>query len=158
MLKINSAKRSLWRPKKQINKDNLLPWLKDADIFFEQCTQCGDCLSACPTQIIVKGDGGYPKIDFNLGECEFCSKCADICTQPLFLDTRLPAWSKKAQISESCLANKNIYCRSCSDSCEAQALTFQLGISALPTINLDLCNGCGGCVAPCPTQAIIIKE
>ncbi|KPU83456.1 ferredoxin [Psychromonas sp. PRT-SC03] len=158
MLKVNTAKRSLWRPKKKISGEHLLPWLKSADVFFEKCTQCSDCLSVCPTKIIVKGDGGYPKIDFNLGECEFCAKCADICIQPIFVDKTQPAWSKKAYINETCLATKSIYCRSCSDSCEAQALTFQLGISALPIINNELCNGCGACVSPCPTYAIVIKE
>ncbi|WP_094751985.1 ferredoxin-type protein NapF [Psychromonas sp. CD1] len=158
MLKVNSAKRNLWRFNKKTNAEHLLPWLKSADIFFDQCTQCAECLIVCPTKIIVKGDGGYPKIDFNLGECDFCAKCADICTQPIFLDTTQPAWLKKAQISHACLAYENIYCRSCAESCTAQALTFQLGISALPTINNELCNGCGACVALCPTHAIEIKE
>jgi len=151
-------KRSLFRAKKKISTQNLLPWVIDATQFLENCTQCGDCLNACPQQIIVKGDGGFPAINFELGECDFCTKCASACKEPIFIDSAEQPWQKKAHIAASCLANQRIYCRSCAESCEAQALTFQIGISAVPQINNELCTGCGACVAPCPTNAIEVKE
>ena len=154
----DANKRSLFRRKKTITTDNLLPWIIDAKLFLENCTQCGDCVSACPEKIIVKGDGGFPNIDFDLGECDFCGQCAEICKEPIFKPTTEPPWQKKALINKTCLAHENIYCRSCAESCETQALTFQLGLSAVPQIDNDLCTGCGACVAPCPTKAIEVKE
>jgi ferredoxin-type protein NapF len=157
-LQFDANKRGLFRSKKTITSDHLLPWIIDANTFLNNCSQCGDCIDACPEKIIIKGDGGYPNINFDLGECDFCGKCAEICKEPIFTDTTELPWQKKALIETTCLANKNIYCRSCAESCEAQALTFQIGISAVPTIDHELCNGCGACVAPCPTKAIEVKE
>ena len=157
-MSFDANKRNLFRRATPNLTGKLLPWIKDPQAFIAQCTQCGDCQTACPENIIVKGDGGFPNINFNLGECDFCGKCAISCTLPLFNETSSTPWTIKALISDECLANKHVYCRSCAESCETQALTFQIGISAVPTIDLDLCTGCGACVAPCPTQSITIKE
>lgn len=157
-MQFDANKRSLFRPKKIITTDNLLPWVISPTHFLDNCTQCGDCLAACPEEIIIKGDGGFPSVNFDLGECDFCGKCAEVCKEPIFTSITETPWQKKANINDSCLANQNIYCRSCAESCETQALTFQIGISAVPQIDSDLCNGCGACVAPCPTKAIDVKE
>jgi len=154
----DANKRNLFRPKKTISTDNLLPWINDAKQFLDNCTQCGDCLATCPESIIVKGDGGFPTINFELGECDFCGQCANVCKEPIFTPTTEIPWGKKAKIETTCLANQSIYCRSCAESCETQALTFQIGISAVPKIDNDLCTGCGACVAPCPANAIDVKE
>lgn len=157
-MQFDANKRSLFRPKKTISTEHLLPWVIDAKQFLNDCTQCGDCLDVCPEQIIIKGDGGFPRVDFDLGECDFCGKCAGSCKAPIFTEITATPWQKKALIDVTCLANQNIYCRSCAESCEAQALTFQIGISAVPQIDNELCTGCGACVAPCPTNAIGVKE
>ena len=157
-MQFNASKRNLFKPSKSTIVADLLPWINESSLFIEHCTQCGDCLDVCPEKIVVKGDGGYPSIDFNQGECTFCGKCADICKEPIFVSTQLQPWLKKAQINSSCLIHQHVYCRSCADSCEVEALSFQLGGSKVPQINLDLCTGCGACFSPCPTQAIEIKE
>jgi ferredoxin-type protein NapF len=155
---IDVNKRRLFGNKNVNFMSDLLPWVASSTQFIDSCTQCGDCISVCPATIIVKGDGGFPRIDFDLGECDFCGKCAEICKEPIFTNTAESPWDKKAVINDTCLANQKIVCRSCAESCEAQALTFQIGISALPKINIDLCTGCGACVAPCPTKSIVVKE
>ncbi|MCP4326093.1 MAG: ferredoxin-type protein NapF [Psychromonas sp.] len=157
-MRFDANKRGLFRNRKTISTDNLLPWIIDAKLFLENCSQCSDCINTCPEKIIIKGDGGFPSINFELGECDFCGKCADICKEPIFTATTALPWFKKAHINQTCLANENIYCRSCGESCETQALTFQIGLSAVPQIDNELCNGCGACVAPCPTNAIEVKE
>jgi ferredoxin-type protein NapF len=152
------GKRSLFVRTKTVSTENLLPWIKGGQHFVSECNQCGDCLTVCPTQIIIKGDGGFPSIDFSRGECEFCGKCATICSKDLFEPITTQPWLKKALINDDCLATKNVLCRSCGESCEQQALTFKIGISAIPEIDLTLCNGCGACFSPCPTQAIKIEQ
>ncbi|MFT6985943.1 MAG: ferredoxin-type protein NapF [Psychromonas sp.] len=157
-MQFDASKRSFFKVKKTIATDHLLPWIKDTQNFLNNCSQCGDCISACPEQIVIKGDGGYPNINFDLGECTFCGKCATSCKEKIFVETSESPWDKKAFINNQCLAFANVYCRSCAESCDSEALTFQLGLSAIPQINTDLCSGCGACVAPCPQQAIAIKE
>jgi MinD superfamily P-loop ATPase len=43
------------------------------------------------------------------------------------------------------------YCRACSELCQFKAITV-LGTALL--IFTDMCHGCGGCLAICPTQAL----
>ncbi len=49
-----------------------LPWVRNELEFIDTCSRCHDCTSACSEKIIIKGDGGFPEINFNRGECTFC--------------------------------------------------------------------------------------
>lgn len=158
MSSIDHEKRNLFRRKSELVINNLMPWIDDSHQFTENCTQCSECVTQCPENIIVQGDGGFPVIDFSLGECTFCGKCAESCEETIFAKTTELPWQKKAVINDTCLANQNVACRSCGESCPEEALTFKIGINAVPDINLDKCNGCGACFSPCPTNAIEIKE
>lgn len=133
-----------------------LPWTADEKLFTRGCTQCGDCIDACEEKIIIKGDGGFPEIDFSVGECTFCQKCVTSCDEALFnpLDTK--PWQLAIEIQSGCLANKQVHCQICQDSCEPEAITFKYlhGSVPQPEINLTDCNGCGACVAVCPESAI----
>jgi len=158
MAEFDIQKRALFRAKSSLIINNLLPWITDQEKFVNNCTQCQACLTSCHEKIIVSGDAGFPVVDFSLGECTFCGQCADSCEQDIFIETSELAWTKKAIISEACLANQNVYCRSCGESCPEEALKFQIGINQTPEIDVDKCNGCGACFSPCPTNAISIKE
>ncbi|WP_027856696.1 ferredoxin-type protein NapF [Marinobacterium jannaschii] len=138
-----------------------MPWLIAEDAFTDRCTRCQACQQACPEQIIIRADGGYPELDFQRGECTFCRACADSCPEPLFRDAGEAPWQQIASMSETlCLAHNNVMCRSCEDSCEPQAISFrpQAGRVARPLIDPDLCNGCGACVSSCPQQAITLTK
>ena len=158
MSKMDIKKRHLFRRQSQAVINNLMPWIHDGAKFTDNCTQCKRCLTDCPESIIAQGDGGFPVIDFSLGECSFCGQCAESCPEDIFVDINQIPWHKKAIIDDTCLANQNIACRSCGESCPEQALSFQVGINATPEINLELCNGCGACFSTCPTSAISVKE
>ncbi|MDX1302408.1 ferredoxin-type protein NapF [Photobacterium sp.] len=141
-----------------------LPWVIDEAFFTESCTRCNKCISACEPQVIVKGDGGFPTIDFNHGdgECTFCYRCAEACPESLFHPQTDTPWELKAQINQRCLAYNKIECRSCGDMCGVQAIHFrpQAGGVALPDLNAEDCTGCGACLSVCPTSAIamVINE
>jgi ferredoxin-type protein NapF len=143
------------RPKAQIRP----PWALPETDFVDQCTRCGDCLSACPQKILVTGDGGFPTVDFSQRECTFCGNCATAC-QPLALVRveGLPAWPYKAVVGDACLPKRGVECRVCGDFCDARAIRFapRLGNCPLPAIDNTLCTGCGACVCPCPTAALRI--
>ena len=66
--------------------------------------------------------------------------------------------SRRATIGVACIAFNNIVCRSCADACSEGAIRFAPRVmgSALPLVDGDRCNGCGDCVATCPTSAIAL--
>ncbi|QLB21017.1 ferredoxin-type protein NapF [Vespertiliibacter pulmonis] len=135
------------------------PWA-DITNFLQKCTQCNQCITACETQILIKGANGYPEIDFTQGkqECTFCQACVQSCPEPIFRSTDENAWQHKIEIKPNCLAKNGIECRSCQDNCEARAIKFkrEIGKVSSPILALELCNGCGACLSTCPSQSITI--
>jgi len=124
--------------------------------FTEICTACGDCVSACPQSIIVEGSGGFPEIDFRRGECTFCSDCIEACGEEALSAAIEPLLKVRLEVTESCLARKQVVCQSCGDACEVQAIGFppRLGTVPVPRIDQDSCTSCGACIAACPQDAI----
>ena len=156
---VDLSRRSFFRGRPRPKAEIRPPWaLPEAD-FIDRCTRCDDCLKACPTKILVAGDGGYPTVDFSRGECTFCTNCVTTC-QPkaLLRQDGQSAWPYKAAIGEDCLPRQGVECRVCGDFCDARAIRFplRLGGSPLPDIDAGKCTACGACVAPCPVAAISI--
>ncbi|MDA0118484.1 ferredoxin-type protein NapF [Vibrio sp. T11.5] len=157
---VDLSKRRFLSGKKRQDNELSLPWLSQPTLFIEQCTRCNKCVDVCQTQIIVKGDGGFPHIDFSNDECTFCYQCAAICPEPLFNPQSTHPWTAKATVKEDCLAKLNVDCRTCGDMCEPMAITFKLEVGkvAQPILNLEECNGCGACVSVCPTSSINVSN
>ncbi len=132
------------------------PWAWQFD---ENCTACGECISACPENIIVPGKDGLPEIDFAKGECTFCNACADACPEPVFDRSVATPWHLDISVSNTCFAENGVYCRSCGDVCPESAIRIipQVGGRARVLIDNDICTGCGACFAACPVDAISIK-
>lgn len=130
------------------------PWALAELQYFDACTRCGDCLAACPEQILVAGDGGFPEIDFSRGGCSFCGKCEATCAAGALFRDASP-WSIFARVDDACLARRGVHCQSCRDACEPEAVRFEYRHSVpVPHVDLDACSGCGACVAVCPADAI----
>ncbi|MFL9625948.1 ferredoxin-type protein NapF [Aeromonas jandaei] len=154
---IDLARRGLFRGRLRVAEPPVqLPWSVAWPQFSTGCTRCGDCLAACPEQILVNGEGGFPSVDFQRGECTFCGDCVAACKEPLFRPASETPWQYKASIAANCLANGQVYCQRCQDSCEPRAIRFipTLGRVPTPVIELDSCNGCGACVQDCPVGSI----
>ena len=159
----NPARRRLFRGKIQNKQVLRLPWVISEKGFTDNCTQCKKCIDACETHIIVRDDLGFPNIDFSLGECTFCQKCLQICDEPLFKTTEQKPWPIELAINDKCLAKNDIYCQSCRDECEIEAINFSYFVSGKtssipqPTIITDDCTQCGACISSCPQDAIKIS-
>lgn len=137
------------------------PWADLAN-FLQKCTACDACINACEMQILKCGAGGYPEVDFSVGrkECSFCAACVNVCQQDVFRLTSEIAWEHKIEIQQGCLTHIGVECRACEDSCEQRAIRFKrtVGGIAKPILNLDNCNGCGACLASCPSDAIQLLQ
>ena len=136
------------------------PWLLHLPSFTDDCTRCGKCIELCPQHILCLGDGGFPIVDFSLGECTFCGACTRQCEADLFYGAieDQSAWHYQAEVGERCLTQFGVMCRSCEDACEPQAIRFPLQVGAVPkpVVNIETCTGCGACIALCPERAIEI--
>lgn len=136
------------------------PWALEESAFLAACTRCDACVAACATQIVVRGAGGFPEVDFTRGECTFCNACADNCRPQALVRTGERPWRLAPAIAPTCLAAANVVCRSCGDVCEARAIRFRprLGGAALPEVDASSCTGCGACVRACPSQAVTMQK
>ena len=137
------------------------PWALEETLFTVRCTRCGNCISVCPTGILLKGRGGFPRVDFSHGECLFCGDCSEACNPgALHKSSQRTPWALRVSLdTDTCIAFQGVECRACTDPCESHAIRMQprVGGVALPDIDFSACNGCGACYAPCPTQALRIQ-
>lgn len=139
------------------------PWSITEVAFVDRCERCDDCIDACEPGILVRGDGGFPGVDFRAGACTFCAACVDACKpQALRSDRRDPAsaWSLTVQIDESCLSMRGVTCRACGDRCPVDAIRFRLqtGGRAVPELSAASCTACGACASVCPADAVRIRN
>jgi ferredoxin-type protein NapF len=138
------------------------PWAVAEASFTVRCSRCDSCLQACPEQLIVRGSGGFPEVDFRRGGCSFCGDCLRSCSdgalQPA-APTPQAAWAQRVEFLPGCLAQRGVVCRSCGDVCATRAIGFrlQLGGRAVPQLSAEACTGCGSCIAVCPVQAVTLQ-
>ena len=133
------------------------PWSVPEAEFVDACSRCDDCVKACPTGLLKRGDGGFPVADFDSAGCSFCGDCAKSCrTGAIAGDTGQVPWQFTIRIAEGCLAHQRVECRVCGEMCDARAIRFPLVAGGVPRPEIDAgaCSGCGACVAPCPVNAI----
>lgn len=125
-------------------------------LFADTCTSCDKCVAACPQEILFCGSGGYPEVNFRLGECTFCNHCIDVCPEDALVSSIQPPWHLELQLKDNCLAERQIVCQTCGDACEVEAIRFRpkVGRVAVPAIDPDVCTGCGACIAACPENAL----
>ncbi|MDY0074020.1 MAG: ferredoxin-type protein NapF [Thauera sp.] len=138
------------------------PWALAEQAFTASCTRCDACVEHCSPAILIRGDGGFPEVDFSRGECTFCAECLLHCEPAALQRTRpdvLP-WQLRVEIGTDCLAMQGVECRVCGENCPETAIRFRprLGGVALPELDAQCCSACGACVAPCPSRAITITH
>lgn len=61
------------------------PWSGDESHFLTHCTRCDACINACENNVLQRGAGGYPSVNFKNNECSFCYACAQACPNRYFL-------------------------------------------------------------------------
>lgn len=135
------------------------PYYKDLNSFHKECINCNnECATFCEENIIVIEKDNTPIIDFNLGGCTYCDKCAINCPNDVLTVENKKEIEVKIEIDIlKCMSWHNTMCFSCKDPCLDDAIKF-LGMFR-PSIDEELCTSCGFCISKCPSEAIkFIKE
>ena len=136
--------------------------LAEAD-FAARCIRCGRCISACPQDVLyplgIEQDAlsvRTPSLDFTQGKCTFCDKCRKVCPTSAVgaVDPYAPQLGRIGVAvvhEERCLAYiQPGSCGICEKACEYSAISFDSERRIV--VDHDKCNGCGACVAVCPSN------
>ena len=130
------------------------------------CSRCSRCMKACPSQCLqpVPLTGGFanylsPVIIPRQARCELCMICQDVC--PTGAITKISedqaAIGTAILDNHSCIAwTEGKLCLVCREQCPRQAV--EIDEHKRPSINVDLCVGCGACENSCPLDeaAVIV--
>ncbi|STO57563.1 ferredoxin-type protein NapF [Grimontia hollisae] len=123
-------------------------------LFTRLCNQCGDCVDACPQQILQMGRNG-PELDLSLNHCTFCNACPLACETGALQPNGPKDTGWRPVFSYSCNARSLGTCDECADACPQAAITVIA--NQLPTVSVN-CNGCGECKLSCYIGAISLQK
>jgi ferredoxin len=146
------------------------------DKFTGLCLRCGNCIRACPSQIIHpdRGQSGvlgflspviWYKSDYCKKECNACTTvCPSGALQRLNLEQKNKYVIGKASVDTSLCLWGVSECSACLRPCPYEAIKIQWNEEAyesFPGVDPLKCNGCGACEAACPTgdlKAIKVRK
>jgi ferredoxin-type protein NapG len=161
--------------KKQASRWIRPPFAIDELQFLLACTRCGDCIEACPHDVIFNLSAklgakvaGTPALDLLNKGCHLCEDwpCVSACEPRALLlpdveegeKNRTPKLASAHIDTATCLPYLGPECGACADSCPVKdALYIE---SEKPAINHENCAGCGLCREACilEKKAINIKS
>jgi ferredoxin len=136
--------------------------------FLDRCTACHLCISECPTGVLQPAFLEYgllglmkPHMDYRAAFCNFdCRRCGEVCPDGAIdlLDVSAKHLAKIGEAhfnQDKCVVVTNgTDCAACSEHCPTKAVTtIPYGNNLrLPSLNDDLCIGCGACEYACPVK------
>jgi ferredoxin-type protein NapF len=138
------------------------------------CSRCGNCIKACPTNIIIPYsdfDKPFswmtPAISFRSGYClETCNLCGKVCPTgaiTLFsIEAKRSLYMGTARITTAnCYLSNNRECIKCREACKYDAVEFLPEsnlLNILPSVDSQKCVGCGACEVVCPAGCIMVSN
>lgn len=144
--------------------------------FKDKCTGCQICVAQCPSHVLrpagLEYGFGYllkPHVAYIDSYCNYeCTVCSDVCPthaiKPLTKEEKATTQVGVATffINRCIVHTEGTDCGACSEHCPTQAVHMipYKGTLTIPSVNPDLCIGCGGCESICPVRprrAILVK-
>ena len=134
--------------------------------FYKRCTACQLCVTACPNKVLRPSTDlkhlMQPEMGFEDGYCRpECTKCSEVC--PSGAIVRITPEEKTiyhvgtASVDRSlCVAEKGTKCGNCARHCPVGAIQMVESHDGymVPTVNTELCIGCGACENLCPSRPV----
>jgi ferredoxin-type protein NapG len=146
--------------------------------FNATCIKCGQCVNACPPDILrlapAGGDLpiGMPSFTPRSGACVMCPDipCVQACPtgalNPQLKDINQARMGLAVIDIENCLSWKGLRCEICHRECPLKGKAISLETHPrqiskhamfVPLVHSDACTGCGICEQACPTEVSAIR-
>jgi len=130
--------------------------------FTTLCNKCGDCIKACPEEVLFPSAGkeeagGYPVFNPRAKACFLCSPmhCVNACKTGALkpVEDISKVEIGKARINPAlCKAREGDECRLCHDFCPLSGKAVII-LGGVPSIQALECVGCGQCEYHCFHEA-----
>jgi len=141
-----------------------------AEHLLEKCTACHLCVAKCPSKILKPAFMEYgaagimqPRMDFEHGFCNYdCITCSIVCPNGALKKLTIEEkhslqMGRVVFIKSNCVVyTDGTRCGACSEHCPTQAvkmIPYKNGLT-IPSIDPEICVGCGGCEYVCPALPI----
>ena len=152
-------------PQRYLRPPGALPELG----FLAACTRCGDCISACPVQAIVRAPteaglaAGTPYLNIQVQACIACPDmpCARACpTEALTVPPH--GWDGYRLgtvefVPERCVTYKGVVVPGVREGVPEGVRALEMDEDGHPVLKLEGCVGCGSCVKACITSAQLVR-
>jgi polyferredoxin/Fe-S-cluster-containing hydrogenase component 2 len=132
----------------------------------EKCSACHLCVAKCPSHVLKPAFMEYgaagimqPRMDFEHGFCNYdCVTCSTVCPNHALIPLTIEEKHKLQMghvvfIKHNCVVfTDETRCGACSEHCPTKAVSMipYKDNLTIPSINPEICVGCGGCEYVCP--------
>lgn len=135
----------------------------------QHCTACQLCVSSCPNNVLRPSNKlstlMQPEMSFERGYCRpECTECSHVCPSKAIspvdaADKSSISIGHAVWIEDNCVVLRDeVRCTACSRNCPTGAIMLvkrdpdSESSLMIPTVNKELCIGCGACEYVCPAR------
>ena len=143
------------------------PGSRSVKDFYRHCTACQLCVAQCPNNVLRPSTDlehlMQPEMSYEKGFCRpECTRCSELCPagaiRKIGKEQKTDYHIGTARVNrELCVAEDGTKCGKCAQVCPAGAIVMvenpAMG-NRIPTVNEEMCIGCGACEFHCPSRPV----